>query len=78
MSLLIKNVHIESYCPNAKKKKLSWVFTVTSSGQKQCFPLAAYNRLKKERTQELALALIEKDAKIRELGLQLDENNLKF
>ena len=49
------------------------MFRVTSSGRKQRFPLAAYNRLKKERTQELALALIEKDAKIRELGSQLDE-----
>ena len=51
---------------------MSWVFRVTSSGRKQRFPLAAYNRLKKERSQELALALVE-DAKISKLKLQLDE-----
>ena len=54
------------------QKILSWVFRVTSSGRKQRFPLAAYNRVKKARVQELALALVEKDAKIRELQSQLD------
>ena len=72
MSHLIKNVHIKSYCPNTKKN-ISWVFRVTSSGRKERFPLAAYNRLKKERSQELALALVEQDAKISKLKLQLDE-----
>ena len=51
---------------------------VTSSGRKQCFLLGAYNHLKEERTQELALALVETDAKIRELGSQLDEKGTEL
>ena len=54
------------------------MFRVTSSGRKQRFPLAAYNRVKKARSQELALALVEKDAKIRELRSQLDEKAMEL
>ena len=54
------------------------MFRVTSSGRKQRFPLAAYNRVKKARAQELALALVEKDAKIRELRSQLDEKAMEL
>ena len=46
--------------------------------RKQRFPLAAYNRVKKARAQELALALVEKDAKIRELRSQLDEKAIEL
>ena len=36
-----------------QKKKISWVFRLTSTRGKQRFPLAAFNRLKKERTQAI-------------------------
>ena len=54
------------------------MFRVTSNGRKQRFPLAAYNRVKKARAQELALALVEKDAKTRELRSQLDEKAMEL
>lgn len=49
------------------------MFRVTSSGRKQRFPLAAYNRLKKEKKQELALVLVEQDAGIKEVRSQVAE-----
>ena len=50
------------------------VLRVTSSGQKKHFPLAAYNRLKKERTQ----ALVQYEAKISELRSQFNEKGTEL
>ena len=54
------------------------MFRVTLSGRKQRFPLAAYNRVKKARAQELALTLVEKDAEIRGLRSQLHEKAMEL
>lgn len=73
MSLLIKNVQIHSFCPNTKKN-YHVVLRVTSSGRKKRFPLAAYNRLKKERMQ----VLVQYEAKISKLRSQLDEKGTEL
>lgn len=73
MSLLIKNAQIQSSCPKTKKN-YHLVLRVISSGRKKRFPLAAYNRFTKERTQ----ALVQTEAKISELRSQLDEKGTEL
>lgn len=57
-----------------KKKNSIGPFRLGSSGRRQRFPLAEYNRVKKERTQ----ALIECDAKISSLRSQLHEKTTEL
>lgn len=49
------------------------MFRVAKSGRRKRFPLAAYNRLKKQKLQELVLAQVEKDEKVRERRSKLDK-----
>ena len=56
------------------EKKLPSVFRLTSTGGKQRFPLAAFNRLKKERTQ----AVLEATEEIGELRSQLDQKKTEL
>ena len=56
------------------QKKIPWVFRLTLTRGKRRFPLAAFNRLKKERTQ----AIVDATAQISELRSQLDENKAEL